>query len=280
MPDISQILIAICLCGVMFSIVGLIPQLFTLYRERYQTSLSQTSRELNRFFFDIKPSKMVLIIAVVGVVGGLLTRSWVLAVAIAGGGLFAPKIALSIWKDIRSAQVEAQLQDALVILSNSLKSGLDIASGLERVATSMKPPISEEFGLVVNAYRLGTPLETALMDLTDRVNSRTLETVVYALSIQRETGGNIIKIFDQLIGTIRDESKLQNKIKAMTSQGRMQIIFLACFPWALAAFFFFASPDIMRPALNSTWGQIVLVLLILWEIVGIFVTRKMVTVDI
>ena len=61
--------------------------------------------------------------------------------------------------------------DALILISNALRSGLDIASGIELVASNLKPPISEEFGLVLNAYRLGAPLERALMDMTTRIQS-------------------------------------------------------------------------------------------------------------
>jgi tight adherence protein B len=194
--------------------------------------------------------------------------------------MFAPKLILALWKGRRSAQFENQLLDALILLGNSLRSGLDIAAGIERIATTMKPPISEEFGLVLNAYRLGTPLETALIDLTERIRSKTLETVIYAIAIQRETGGNIIKTFDQLVITIREESKLQKKVRAITAQGRTQIFFLAGFPWALAGLFFVMTPEFMRPALANSWGQFVALFLVVWEVVGIIVTKKIVTVDV
>lgn len=187
---------------------------------------------------------------------------------------------LTVWKDLRSAKVEAQLMDALLILGNSLKSGMDIVAGIERISLDMKPPISEEFGLVLNAYRLGTPLETALMDMTQRIHSRTLETVVYAVTIQRETGGNIIKIFDQLVLNIREETKLQKKVKAITSQARTQIFFLAGFPWVLAGLFTMMAPEFMKPALANPWGQLTVVFLALWEAIGIVVTKKIVAVDV
>jgi tight adherence protein B len=156
---------------------------------------------------------------------------------------------------------------------------LDIASGIERVAATMKPPISEEFGLVLNSYRLGTPLEAALMTMTTRIRSRMLETAIYAINIQRETGGNLIKTFDQLVVTIREEDKLQKKVQALTSQGRMQTYFLACFPWAMALLFYIITPDFMRPALANPVGQIVIVFLLIWEAIGIIVTKKIVTVE-
>jgi len=265
---------------VMVTIVELIPELFRIYREKYMEDVVRTTRELDKFFFRIKPTNLLLICLAIGSILGLLSGSWIFAATIALFGLVAPRIALAIWKDIRSAQVEAQLMDALILISNSLKSGLDIAAGIERVATTMKPPISEEFGLVLNSYRLGTPLETALMSMTTRIRSRTLETAIYAINIQRETGGNLIKTFEQLVVTIREEDKLQNKVKALTSQGRMQTYFLAFFPWTMAALFYFLSPDFIRPALSNPMGQIVIIILLIWEAIGIVITKKIVTVDI
>ena len=272
--------VLIAIFFVMVTVVEMIPELFRVYREKYMADVVRTTRELDKFFFRIKPTNLLLICLAIGSILGLLTASWIFAVAVSLLGLVAPRIALAIWKDIRSSQVEAQLMDALILIGNSLRSGLDIASGIERVATTMKPPISEEFNLVLNAYRLGTPLETALMSMTSRIQSRSLETAIYAINIQRETGGNLIKTFEQLVVTIREEDKLQKKVKALTSQGRMQTYFLACFPWTMALLFYVITPDFIRPAIANPVGQIVIVILLIWEAIGIVITKKIVTVDI
>jgi len=277
---ISQWIVLASVFALMLGIVQAIPYAVTFYRERLTIHLNRVSRELNKFFFNIKPIYILGAAGLAGIVIGALSGSWIFAGAICLSGAFAPKIALTIWRGIRSRQFEAQFMDALILLGNSLKSGLDMAAGIDRIATTMKPPISEEFGLVMNAYRLGTPLESSLMDLTKRIDSRTLETAVYAINIQRETGGNIIKTFDQLIQTIREESKLQKKVDAMTSQGRTQIFFLAGFPWLLAALFYVVAPDFMQPALANPWGQLTLVFLVFWEIIGIVVTKRIVSVDV
>jgi len=279
MFDLAHISILVVVFLFMMTVIKLIPDFVEAYRERFHLNFARTSRDLSRFFIDIHPAKIMALIGGVGLLLGVVTGSWVIAVALAVGGIFAPKIILTVYRSIRAAQVEAQLMDALILLSNSLKSGLDMAAAIERVASSMKPPISEEFGLIINAYRLGSPLEQALLDMTERVPSRSLETVVYAINIQRETGGNIIKTFDQLVETIREESKLQKKVRALTSQARTQITFLAVFPWVLAILFFFLSPDLMRPALQSDIGQMVLVFLIVWEGIGVVVAKKVVRVE-
>ena len=276
---LPRLMLLVSVFFLMMTVVEAIPTLVAIFQERFKAGEGKTARELSKFFITIRPGKIIIVICVLGVVVGILAGSWVLGAALCLLGTLAPKFLLSIWKSIRSAQVDAQLMDGLILMGNTLKSGLDIVAGVERIATNMPPPISEEFGLVLNSYRLGTPLETALMDMTRRIRSRNLETVIYAINIQRETGGNIIKTFDQLVTTIREETKLQKKVKAITAQGRTQIVFLAVFPWLLGVMFLFIAPDFMKPALASTWGQITVLVLILWEIIGVIVTQKLVAVD-
>jgi tight adherence protein B len=211
---------------------------------------------------------------------GWVTGSWVLAGFFLVVGLVAPKMALTVWKNVRSAQFDEQLMDALILIGNALRSGLDIATGVELVATNMKPPISEEFGLALNSYRLGGSLESALMEMTKRIRSRTLDTVVLATILQRETGGNLIKTYEQLIQTIREEGKLQKKVRAISAQGRTQIAFLAVFPWGMAAILYMLSPEMIQPALTQSWGQLALAVMVVWEMIGIVITKRIVTVDV
>lgn len=261
-------------------IVKILPELYRSYRDKYENRSSEITRELSKFFLNIRPSQIMIGAGILAVLLGVAAGSWVIGAAVIAAGLVAPRFLLSLWREIRSTKVEAQLMDALLLMSNSLRSGLDIVAGIERVTTNMPAPISEEFGLVMNAYRLGTPLEKALLDMTERINSRTLETVIYAINIQRETGGNIIKIFEQLVNTIREENKLQKKARAITAQARSQIFFLAGFPWLLALLFVIMSPDMMRPAVTSTWGQLAIIFLVVWEILGIIVTKKIVAIEV
>src|SRR5271154_19148 len=158
----SQLVATVVIFTIVYGTIGLLPDFIKLFRDRYTVRLTLTGRELSRFFIDIAPIKIVMGASVLGALLGLLTGSWVLAVTLCVAGILAPKTVLVVWKDIRSTQFDAQLMDALILLGNALKSGLDIVAGIELIAVQMKPPISEEFGLVLNAYRLGAPLERAL----------------------------------------------------------------------------------------------------------------------
>ena len=280
MTSFSQLMLLVTVFCFMITVVNLLPVIVRTFQERYKDRLTQSTRELDQFFVRAKPSHIVLGSLALGILVGYGTGNWPLGGALALTGMFIPKISLAIWKNIRSAQFDSQLMDGLILINNAMRSGLDIATGIELVATNLKPPISEEFGLVLNAYRLGASLESALQDMAKRIRSRVLETTVTAIIIQRETGGNLIKTFEQLVQTIREESKLQKKIKALSAQGRTQIAFLAIFPWIMALLFYFLSPELMRTALEHPWGQTVLVGLVVWEVIGVIVTQRIVTVDV
>src|SRR4051812_9846322 len=104
----SQFPIYLCAFMLSISVVNLIPELFTAYRERYQVSSRRTARELSKFFIDIKPTKILLGAALLAGLAGFAARSWVPAAGVLIAGAFAPKIILSLAKDIRSSKFEAQ----------------------------------------------------------------------------------------------------------------------------------------------------------------------------
>jgi tight adherence protein B len=280
MPGLSHIVILFAVFSFMTTVVSLTPAIINFVREHWEGRLIRTTRELDRFFLHIKPMHLIGGAVVLGAVLGIATDSWGVAVGLTLASIFVPRLSLSLWKGVRSSRFDSQLADAMILIGNALRSGLDIATGIELVSTNMRAPISEEFGLVMNAYRLGGSLEGALQDMTRRMRSTALETAVNAIVIQRETGGNLIRTFDQLVVTIREESKLQKKIQALSSQGRTQIGFLAIFPWAMLVLFYVISPDMIEPALQNSLGQMTLAGLVVWEIIGIVVTRRIVTVDV
>jgi tight adherence protein B len=280
MMNLPHLMVLITVFSFMLTVVNLLPAFVASFQERSKNVFGRTTREMDKFFVNIKITHILIGSLALGGLLGVATRSVVVGIACMLAGAFAPKFLLSIWKNVRSTQFDAQLMDALILISNALKSGLDIATGIELVTTNLTPPISEEFGLVLNAYRLGSALEGSLMEMTHRIQSKTLETAVGAIVIQRETGGNLVKTFDQLIQTIREETKLQKKVRALSTQGRTQIAFLAFFPWAVALLFYFMSPEMFQPALAEPMGRAVLAGMVVWEFIGILVTKRIVTVDV
>lgn len=186
-----------------------------------------------------------------------------------------PPIVLDHLKKSRGRKINAQLMDSLILLSNSLRSGMDIVQGFELVAHDMQPPISDEFGLVIKNYQLGTPFEKALEGLDDRVESRMLSYTIKAIIIQRQVGGNLTVIFSRLVENIREESKLEEKLDAMTAQQRIQAIVVGIMPVIMLGVMFLFRPDEMISFYITPVGLFVLFGCLIWIMIGMSLIRKL-----
>ncbi len=186
-----------------------------------------------------------------------------------------PMAVLDALKKSRGKRVNKQLMDALIMLSNSLRSGMDIVQGFELVSRDMLPPISDEFGLVIKNYQLGTPFEKALDGLSERVESRMLAYIIKAIIIQRQVGGNLTVIFARLVENIREESKLEEKLQAMTAQQKIQSIVVSIMPFVMMLVMFIFNPSQMISFYTSPVGMFVFMFCVIWIGIGMKVLKKM-----
>ncbi len=186
-----------------------------------------------------------------------------------------PPIVLDKLKKSRGRKINAQLMDSLILLSNSLRSGMDIVQGFELVSHDMQPPIADEFGLVIKNYQLGTPFEKALEGLDDRVESRMLSYTIKAIIIQRQVGGNLTVIFSRLVENIREESKLEEKLDAMTAQQKIQAIVVGIMPVIMLGVMFMFRPDEMISFYTTPVGIFILFGCFVWIMIGMKLIQKL-----
>jgi tight adherence protein B len=255
---------------------------------KYMQKSSAWAEDYSRQFIAVNVKYLVLgtlgVCCLVGlffglVVGGLLGAVMFAICFVIGlyAGLKMPGLMLGILKRRRGEKINGQLMDALILLSNSLKSGMDIVQGFDMVSRDLRPPISEEFALVIKNYQLGTPFETALEGMEERVESRLLSYMVKAIVLQRQVGGNLTKIFERIVENIREESKLEDKLQAMTAQQRIQALVVGIMPWIMVGVMFVFQPDTMLAFYNPTnpVGMIVLFFCIIWIGLGIKMVNKL-----
>ncbi|PIU20202.1 MAG: hypothetical protein COT18_03455, partial [Elusimicrobia bacterium CG08_land_8_20_14_0_20_59_10] len=173
---------------------------------------------------------------------GVLTMNILLIALFAAFGLFVgmrmPEFALNFMKVQRGKKIDTQLMDGLILLSNALRSGLDVVQGFEMVSKDLLPPISDEFALVIKNYQLGMTFEKSLGVMEDRVASKMLSYMIRAIVLQRQMGGNLTKVFERIVVDIREESKLEEKTKAMTAQQKIQSIVVGIMPWIMVSVMF------------------------------------------
>lgn len=242
------------------------------------------AHEFNRQFVTIKVQYLIGTPVAIGMFMGLLSFNlWgFLLMTLAGiyVGFKGPEWALNFIRYRRGKKVEAQLMDAMILMSNSLKSGLDIVQGFEMVQRDLIPPISEEFGLVLKNYQLGTSFEKALVGMEERVMSRLLSYMIKAIIIQRSVGGNLTKIFDKIVDNIREEGKLEEKAQALTAQQRIQSIVVGIMPWAMLILMWLFQPDVMSAFYFTPIGVLTIVFCAIWMTIGMGVVRKLADIQV
>ncbi len=252
----------------------------------YRSKSAAWAEDFNRQFVTIDVKYIVfgtiILFMIIGfffgwMIGGFM-GVFVFLALLALGGVVSIRIPASILETLkrsRGVKVNKQLMDALILLSNSLRSGMDIVQGFEMVSKDLLPPIADEFGLVVKNYRLGTPFEQALDGMVSRVDSRMLAYIVKAIIIQRQVGGNLPVIFARLVENIREESKLEEKLQAMTAQQRIQSIVVSVMPFIMMMVMFVFNPTQMISFYTSPIGMVIFLFCVVWIFIGMQVLKKL-----
>ncbi len=165
-------------------------------------------------------------------------------------------------------------------MSNSLRAGYSFLQAMDMVAREMSPPISEEFTSTMKEMSLGSPTETALATLSDRVGSEDLELVVTAVLIQRQIGGNLAEVLDNIADTIRERVKLRREIKTLTAQGRMSGIIIGVLPCALGVFLYAVNPEYISLLFTHPTGRLMVGLAVFGEFIGMLVIRRIIAIEV
>ena len=245
--------------------------------DKFNAQVVKYQEAFQRQFIKINVKHLMLAPGgILFVVGMLLFMNPIAAIVFGAIGLYVgyglPETVLQSMKAKRGRQIDAQLMDSLILMSNCLRSGLDIVQGFEMVSKDSLPPISDEFGLVIKNYQLGMTFEKALGVMEERVTSKMLSYMIRSIVLQRQIGGNITKVFERIVSDIREESKLEEKTKAMTAQNTIQSYVIGIMPWAMTGVMFLFQADTMIKFYASPAGLAVLIFCIIWVGIGMKTT--------
>ncbi|MNY35115.1 Bacterial type II secretion system protein F domain protein [compost metagenome] len=171
-----------------------------------------------------------------------------------------------------------QLPDALMLVINGLRAGNSFIQALQIVSKQMSGAIAQEFATTVSEINWGLPIETALSNLAERIGTVDIELVVAAMIVQRETGGNLSEILNNIHDTIRDRIKVSGEVQAMTAQGRMSGIVLTCLPAGIAVLFYLISPDYIKMLFIDPRGHLLIGGAIVSQLLGVYFINKIVDI--
>ena len=247
----------------------------------YRLNLRKT---LVRANILMKPEEFIafqVIALVVGFFIGLLaTGAGPVPLITAIIGLSIPSVFVRKRIKNRLKLINTQLGDTIAILSNALKAGHSFFQAVDSVSREMTGPVAEEFIKLQKEINFGVNTETALENMVARVGSDDLELMVTAVLIQRQIGGNLAEILDNISSTIRQRVKMKGEIKTLTAQGRMSGWVIGGLPFVLAGMMAVMSPDQLKLLVSEPLGYAMIAIALVSEGIGVFLVKKIVDVEV
>ena len=240
-------------------------------------------KELHRLFLEISPQEFILLhlfIILACIAGGyfFLGAAFGIPLGIVAG-IMGPRIYLKrAWKK-RLQCIDEQVEEAMIYMANSFKANPALPEAIQDVVNSMGAPISQELSVLLKEYKLGTPLDQALINMQRRVPSRNLELAVSALIIGRTVGGNIPRILEDIAGTIRESYRLERVIDTQTAQGKMQAWVMGAMPAVVVGVFYLMDPELIIPLFSTSVGYIILFIAVVLNIIGVALILKIVNIE-
>jgi len=253
---------------------------FAEYRANY---VAEAETSLADIFSTFSPERVFQISLLAGVVILMLFTmaiNWVAGLLFGVAAVMAPRMMFNILREKRRALVSTQLVDALGLLANSVRAGLTLPQAMEILVKEMKPPITQEFGRVLQEYRLGTDFDQAMLNMARRVESRDLDILVNAVMVTRRSGGNVGEIFQNIAATIRERLRIEGKVKALSATGNMQALVMSAMPFGIMLVLYFMQPEYIYTMFSTSLGLLAVFVVIVMVVAAFFWIRWIMDIDI
>jgi len=246
--------------------------------------LSNLDKLLIKIKIPINATLFVLLSVTLGVIGfgtGYLYLPQALAsVIVALVCLLTPYLLLKLAEKNYYKKFNEQLPEALDLLARAVRSGNALSAGLGMIAEQIEDPISSEFEATVDEINLGLTMNEALENLCERVPLTDLRFFSIAILVQKETGGNIGEILDNISRLIRERIQFKDHVAALTAEGRLSAIVLIGLPILLTVYMYMTNYDYLSLLWIEKMGQYMVFGAIIMQIVGAYVIKRIVDIDI
>jgi tight adherence protein B len=180
----------------------------------------------------------------------------------------------------RMKAFEEQFPDALDLISRSLRAGHAFQAAIGMAADELTAPAAPEFKKVFDQQNFGLPLRDALNALTERVPLLDVKFFVTAVAIQRDTGGNLAEILDNLAHVVRERFKIQRQVRVHTAHGRITGFVLLALPAFLAVALSIINREHMRPLFEEPMGRTMILVTIIMQLIGFVWIRKVIKIEV
>lgn len=260
-----------------------------------QSYMDNLEKELTQCDIPLKPGEFLAVrfgaVIVAFFLTLILSHNPYIAAAVGGLALVVHIPILKLKRSMRVDKFVLQLAEFLILITNSLRSGQTFLQGVDIASKDSPNPIGMEFRLLLKETNLGVPVETAFNNMLLRVPSEDLKIVMSAFSIQRNVGGNLADIMDQVAAMIRQRITIQGQIKVLTTQGKLSGAIVGLLPFGLGAVIAVINYDYMSklwtPRTDSGLtlpdrylGPILLGIGVFMELLGCFVIYKICDIEV
>ena len=229
-------------------------------------------------------SACILITLGLGIAGGfaglvLAGKVWAAAVGFAFGLCILPSV-LRYKRSARLYKFEEMFPEGLDLLSRGLRAGHAFSAGMKMVAEELGEPVGPEFRKAFDEQNFGLPLKESLDNLSRRIPILDVRFFATAVLIQRETGGNLSEILDNLAHVVRERFKIRRQIRVHTAHGRFTGYVLMALPAFLGLALSFINPEHMSRLFDERIGQLMIVSSIIMQAVGFFWIKQVVKIEV
>jgi tight adherence protein B len=210
----------------------------------------------------------------------VLTLMWPAALIAAAVGGLAPYMLVRRKRNKRFYKFEEQLPEAIDMLGRAIRAGHPLSSGLKMVSDEAGEPVASEFKRTHEEHRFGLAFEDALLAMADRVRIVDVRILVTAILIQREVGGNLAEILDNLASVIRARFNIRRQLRVYTAQGRFSGYVLATLPIAVGAAVYSLNPPYIMLLFTDPMGKLMVLTAVIFQLIGFLWIRKIVNIEI
>jgi tight adherence protein B len=253
--------------------------------KRYRANFTERAKfQVQEFFLFIDPKTLFAANLAVMLLGATLvwiaTGSLVLAVPVFFALALMPRLLYARLRQRRLRKFDEQLPDALMMLSGGMRAGVGLSSAIGQLVLEAPAPLGQEFSLLLREQRLGVTLEQSLNSLARRMPTQTTVLVVSAMRIASETGGGLAETLERTAHTIRSRLQMEAKIVALTAQGKLQAWVVGLLPVGLGLVLSKMEPEAMGMLWHTRIGWLTLMVLVVFEFMGVYVIRKIIAIDV
>ncbi len=214
-----------------------------------------------------------------GVLTAALTKNLVIVIMVVLSLWILPNLIIAGRKKKKIKEFDEQLNEGLGMISNALKAGYSFLQALAVAAEETQNPFAKEFKGLIKELSLGISMEDGLNNLLDRVPSEDLKLIVNAILIQKDVGGNLSEVLENISETIRERQRIKNEVNSLTAQGKLSGMIIMLMPFVLGIIIYLFDNAYILTLFQTLIGRVLLVFAVISQLIGWVFIQKIIKIE-